>query len=137
MRPRVPKTTLGVRVTAVAIATPEMFTIEASSELWQLDPIRVKTMGSKAKGAFIRLEPPEDVSDDHVAGVKAMFLNAGAAAVRVSPRRKRATVTQASVSKPAPRAPREAAMQLVAQANTRDRDALKGHVETALAASGL
>jgi hypothetical protein len=141
VRPRAPRTKVGVSVEAVRLETPELFTLEEGNPVWELRPEQFADHPwihtKKLRGAYLRLEPPEQLPDATVEALKQALLSGGAAAVRAMPRRRRSVVPQAAVSRPAPQAPRAAAMALVDAANTQDRDALRAAVEQALAASWL
>lgn len=97
----------------------------------------------------MRLEPPAGAHPGRVAEVKAALRGAGAAAVALGARPRPLVLVPGGgvlvVDPPAPDAvngppgtlARAAALALVDEANTQDRDALRAAVEEALGAGGL
>jgi len=89
------------------------------------------------KGSIVRLRPPV-MPEKVLRMVRDAFVAEGAAAVRVQQARKKDTLPREKQSHVQPRArAREAAMALVAEAVTGDREALHRAVEEALVAGGL
>lgn len=86
-------------------------------------------------GAFVRLEPPADASDETVAKMK-REAERKALRVVVLPRR-RATAVQAPREKRPHRRAREVVVELVETANVEDRVALRALCEGAMSKVGL
>ena len=90
------------------------------------------------KGSIVRLRPPGDVAGIVVEKQRRVLLEEGMAAVRVQPGRRAAVLPREKMQHMQPKArAREAAMKLVEEATTLDREALKAAVEQALAEAGL
>ena len=140
----IPPTESRLLVSWVPLDTPDLFTIEAANAIWTTADFAavVRHAAGVPRGCFVRVEPPEGESDERVALLVSSLREAGAAAVRVMPRRRRSVVPQRMFPTEdggaAPGVTVRATVQaLVERANTRDRDALRAAVESALAASGL
>lgn len=90
----------------------------------------------RARGAFVRVEPPADATDEKVAEVRRRCEQIGAVRVQVLPRRNAADVLVPREKKPHPRA-RDVVMELVAEANAPDRAALASFVEDIMSRRSL
>lgn len=90
------------------------------------------------EGAFVRVEPPRDATDDAVAAVREAAKKAGALRVTVLPRRRAAVVRAPKERRPHRRA-RDVVTELVAEANVReeDRESLRELTEAIMAARGI
>ena len=115
-------------------------TEDATAWSWSVEAIREFRPVPFAPGSIVRLDPPVDVEDAKVDAIREIFSRAGAAAVRVSARRKNDVV----VIEPAPGAVvpkrvigREAVESLVETANVDDRPALKALCEEMMSKAGL
>jgi hypothetical protein len=110
-------------------------TIGANHEAWHIpDPFR----GESFKGAFVRLDPPPEVTDAVVAGVRESVERAGAKAVWARPCAKEGTVAEdareAVLEAPggSDRTPREVVMELAEKSACADKPALREQLEKIL-----
>jgi hypothetical protein len=133
---------LSTRVTTVPLSSRELFVVQEDAPLWDFARRNRARLSEatipNAKGAIVRLEPPAWAEDGDVAALKLALERCGAAAVRAMPRRVGAVVVQEEVRQARPaEGARAAAMALVEEAHTTDREALRDAVEQALVAGGL
>jgi hypothetical protein len=120
------------RVSPILLDTRELLTVGEGDEVWWTFSMSV------SPGAIVRLQPPPEATDEEIERMKRELLRLGAAAVRAMPRRLGSVVPQVEArAVKASEGARQAAMALVDEAHTRDRDALRDAVEVSLAASGL
>jgi hypothetical protein len=88
------------------------------------------------KGAFVRLEPPAEATDEQVAKVKRYCEANGAVRVSVLPRRRAAQVVAPTEKRPH-RKVREVVAELVDAANVEDREGLRTTCETIMSKRNL
>lgn len=110
----------------------EFITVGPEHDVWRSDPSPM----SVTDGAFVRLEPPEYASDEHVAALRAALLKGGAVRVAVLPRRRRAAVLAPRERRPHRRA-REVVLEMVAEVDDGDRAAVAAFAEEVMSRRGL
>lgn len=129
------ETNPGVRckVTVVPLKARPMQTVEWDvNEGWDVPD------GSAFDGAFVRIRPPANATDDDVHQVRAAVVLAGALAIRTLPRPRATPETKASREAPRQREThRQACQALVATVATQDRPALEREVEAVMVKVGL
>ncbi len=116
--------------------TRELSTIEPDALIWSPESNYKWRPG---EGAIVRLRPPIGASDGDVERVREYFQKAGAARVTVLPR-PRAEVVPASAAEKRPEraiGARQAVLELVDEANSKDRALLKELCEKVMAECGL
>jgi hypothetical protein len=126
-------------VTPVEVDARLFLTVPPDHRLW--DESRPDRLGFDQKHqtltrAFVRLQPPHDASDAHVAALKKSFELAGAIVV-VLPKPRGAVVLAPVEALPASATIRDVVMTMVEEANTSDRDALRDMTEEALGVAGI
>lgn len=89
------------------------------------------------RGAILRLKPPRRATREEVQAERERLLQAGAAAVRVVARVPEAVVVNIDNELAPGQGAREVVEQMAEEANTKDRDALRGALERAMARGGL
>jgi hypothetical protein len=91
------------------------------------------------QGAIVRLQPPIDATDEDIARVTRAWAQRGVARVIVLPRPKAALVPEKAAREAPAQAygAREAVLSLVAESNSRDRDALQRLCEKIMGEAGL
>lgn len=110
----------------------EFVTIGQEHRCWSTDGW---TLGIP-RGAFVRIDPPKDVSDELVEDVREIARDEGAAFVQVLPRRKSTTVL-------APRAPvehrraRDVVLEIIAESNVEDPAALRDFCDIIMSKRGM
>lgn len=109
-----------------------LVTVPEDAELWD-EKLELRPGFLESPGSIVRVRPPPDASDSRVEEVRRAIT--GTAALRVMPRRRKQVVVKRVHAKQ--RGARAIAMQLVDEANTVDRDALRVVVDEALSGAGL
>lgn len=138
-RHRVPRETkpgFGPKVEVVPLAGARLVTVGPESEAWKV--FELPADASKLRDSFVRLRPPVGVTDEAVERVHRLFTGAGAR-VRVEMPNAPIVVSQATEveEEAAHESAREVVLQLVDEAHTTERDALKGFCESVMAEVGL
>lgn len=116
----------------------ELVTIGPDAPIWKVDLAGAFRTDDLCAGKIVRLIPPHDATDEQVAGVRAAV--ASAAAVRLMPRRRVAVVVEEKaqgMGTSAHRRARDVVLQMVEEANTRDRSALRAFCEQVMARAGM
>jgi hypothetical protein len=120
--------------TAKVDASARLFTIPANWLGWGKAE---DGQWKNAEGCFVRVQPPPDVLPQRLADLKRALYVAGAAAVSVQRARRAAVVTQEREPERPSATAREVVLEMVAEANTKDRAALTERVEKTLGKVGL
>ena len=124
-------------VTEVLVkGSSEFVTVREDSPLWE--PGRRSAI-TVEKGAFVRIRPPHDASDEQIEELRSIFVALGVLKVIVEPKPKgKVVLEQEGPRGPSGgQSPRETVTQMVTEANTRDRAALSELVEETMGACGL
>lgn len=117
------------------------FTIGPEAFVWKV--LEAEHLGTaigalvQLRGAFVRLEPPPESTDEEVARVRRLCEEHGAVRVQVLPRRRAAEVLDAPRERrPHPRV-RDVVRAMVEEARAEDRDALRQFTDAVMARRGL
>jgi hypothetical protein len=100
-----------------------LLTLGPDAKCWT-SPARIAHDVGIPLGSIVRVLPPPDASDEAVAFVRTSLEAAGAAVVRVLPRRKGSVLPQARPAE-VHKTTREVVEQLVGESNVEDREALR------------
>jgi hypothetical protein len=92
---------------------------------------------SRVKGAFVMLEPGADVSDERLESVREMLTKAGAIFVHSRARPRSKLVPESKVTDLVKKTLREYAAELLADTNSKDRDALGKVVDATMSKRGM
>jgi hypothetical protein len=145
-KPRVAGARVHVATEVFIDGAREFFTIGPEAIAWcppihlAVDDAEIKAIIEKSTGAFVRLEPPAEATEEQVARIKKICEMAGAVRVQVLGRRRAAAVTAPKEKLPHRKA-REVVEELVREAcyaeKDWDRNALGSFVEEIMARRGL
>lgn len=99
---------------------------EATRDLW-------------AKGAIVRIRPPQDATDERIEAARRSWLEAGASRVFVEPRPKSTPLPESSLvrQRRASAGVRQIVLDLVEEANSEDGDALRSVIEETMDSEGI
>ena len=92
-----------------------------------------------AKGAIVRIRPPQDATDERIEAARRSWLEAGASRVFVEPRPKSAPLPQKAVERQrrASVGVRQIVLDLTAESNSEDQEALTALVAATMDEEGL
>ncbi len=122
----------------VLVEARKMMTIEPTAKVWA-HIIEGKPLigGTDLQGAFVRIQPPAEATDEHITFMREALKSFGAAEIRILPRPK-ASVVPTQIHRDVVHVSiRETVLAITETTNTKDLPALKALVETTLSKVGL